>query len=131
MPRPDRRELLAIAAGGAAGALARTAVVQADLVAPGRWPWPTLAVNVLGAVLLGWVATRLQEPLPLSAYRRPLLGTGLCGALTTFSAVQVELLKLLRHDEVAIAVGYTCGSLAAGLIGVYLATALTRRARLR
>ena len=44
--------------------------------APG-WPWMTFAVNVAGAFLLGYFVTRLQERLPLSAYRRPLLGTGL------------------------------------------------------
>lgn len=129
MPRPDRRELLAIAAGGAAGALARTAVVQADLVAPGHWPWPTFAINVLGAFLLGWFATRLQERLPLSAYRRPLLGTGLCGALTTFSTVQVELLTMLDAHRYPQAASYVAASVAAGLVAVQAATALTRRVR--
>ena len=43
----------------------------------------TFVVNVAGAFLVGFFTTRLQERLPVSAYRRPLLGTGLCGGLTT------------------------------------------------
>ena len=76
---------VAIFAGGVLGAVDRAAA--GDLLGheSGEWPWATFAVNVAGAALLGYFATRLQERLPLSAYRRPLLGTGLCGALTTFS----------------------------------------------
>ena len=126
-----RRLQLAIFAGGVAGALARAGLAEALPWDGHGWPWATFLVNVAGTLMLGYFATRLQERLPPSTYRRPLLGTGLCGALTTFSAVQVEVLKLIRHHELAIAVGYTGGSLAAGLVGVHLATALTRRARLR
>ncbi len=51
----------------------------------GQWPWTTFTVNIVGAFMLGYFTTRLQERLPLSSYRRPFLGTGICGALTTFS----------------------------------------------
>jgi fluoride exporter len=85
---------------------------------------------VVGTLLLGYFATRLQERLPPSTYRRPLLGTGFCGALTTFSTFQIELLKLVRHGEGGTAAAYAAVSLAAGLVGVYLATAFTRRVRL-
>ena len=89
MPRVDRQELAAIVAGGAVGALLRVALARAYVSGHADWPWVTFAVNLAGAFLLGYFATRLQERLPLSAYRRPLLGTGFCGALTTFSTVQV------------------------------------------
>jgi CrcB protein len=84
-----------------------------------------------GTAALGYFATRLQERLPPSTYRRPLLGTGFCGALTTFSTFQLELLELGRNGHVPLAVGYLAASVAGGLLLVYLATALTRRARLR
>jgi CrcB protein len=126
--RVDRRELVAIFAGGFAGAILRAVVEDALPHDPSSWPWATFAVNVAGALALGWLTTRLQERLPLSAYRRPLLGTGLCGALTTFSTMQVELLDMLDAGHEALALGYAAASIAAGLLAVALATNLVRRA---
>ena len=82
------------------------------------------------AFLLGFFATRLQERLPLSAYRRPLLGTGLCGALTTFSTLQVELIGMADRGRLGLATGYAAASLFAGFAAVARATSMVRRARL-
>ena len=123
----DARELAAVFAGGSAGALARAGLVEAFPAQPGAWPWTTFAVNLLGAFLLGAFTTRLQERLPLSAYRRPLLGTGFCGALTTFSTVQVELLRMLDDGRAALAAGYAAASVLAGFAALALATNLVRR----
>ena len=129
MPRYDIRELAAIFAGGAAGALARAGLLQWIPAHPGHWPWSTFAANVVGAFLLGYFATRLQERLPLSAYKRPLLGTGLCGALTTFSTMQLELLRMLDRGNVGLALGYAVVSVSCGFAAVWLATAMVRRVR--
>jgi len=126
----DPRELAAVFAGGTAGALARAGVADALPAQPGHWPWATFLVNVAGALALGYFTTRLTERLPQSAYRRPLLGTGLCGALTTFSTMQVELLRMLDGGRVALAAGYAAASIVAGLAAVALASGLVRRARL-
>jgi fluoride exporter len=126
----DRRELAAIFAGGFLGAVARAELAEALPHDSGEWPWATFVVNVAGAFLLGYFVTRLQERLPLSAYRRPLLGTGLCGALTTFSTMQVELLRMLDDDRIALALSYAVVSVGAGFAAVALATNLVRRARL-
>jgi CrcB protein len=127
--RLDRRELAAIFAGGFIGAVARAGLVEAIAHDAGQWPWATFIVNVAGAFLLGYFTTRLQERLPLSSYRRPLLGTGLCGALTTFSTMQVELLDMLDDERFALAVSYAGASVAAGFSAVMVATNLVRRAR--
>jgi fluoride exporter len=127
--RPDGRELAAIAAGGAVGALARAALVQTGVGAAPGWPWVTFAVNILGAFLLGYSVTRLQERLPLSAYRRPLVGAGFCGAFTTFSTVQVELVTMLDDHRYALAAGYAAASVVLGYAGIHLATSLARRVR--
>jgi CrcB protein len=129
LPRPDRREVAAIVLGGACGALARTALAEALPHAATSWPWPTFAVNLVGAFLLGYAVTRLQERLPLSAYRRPFIGTGLCGGLTTFSTMQVELLKMLDAGSYGLAAGYAAASVAGGYVAVAAATALVRRVR--
>jgi CrcB protein len=130
-PSLRRRLQVAIFVGGVVGALARAGLNMA-LPWDGRgWPWATFAANVVGTLALGYFVTRLQERLPPSTYRRPLLGTGFCGALTTFSTLQVELIQLARHGSAGLAFGYGLASLGAGLVGVYLATALTRRVRVR
>ena len=125
----DGRELSAIFAGGAVGALARVGLLQTSASAAPSWPWITFSVNIVGAFLLGYFATRLQERLPLSAYRRPLLGTGFCGAFTTFSTMQVELLKMIDAHRYGIALGYTVASLVCGYVSMHLATSFVRRVR--
>lgn len=69
-------------------------------------PWATLLVNVVGAFILGAVYTRSPR----------FLGTGFCGALTTFSTMQVELLEL----PVLEAVAYGTASIVLGLTAVHL-----------
>lgn len=121
----------AIVAGGATGALLRCGLDEALPIQPGVWPWATFLANLLGTALLGYFATRLLERLPPSAHRRPLLGTGLCGALTTFSTLQVEAISLGREGRPALGALYVVASIGGGLLCVSLSSALVRRARLR
>jgi CrcB protein len=127
----DNRELAAVFVGGALGTVARAALETFAAPDPGRWPWPTFTVNIVGAFLLGYFTTRLLERLPVSSYRRPLLGTGVCGGLTTFSTMQVEILKMIEHHHYGLAAGYTSVSIVVGLLAVYTATALVRRVPVR
>lgn len=127
----DGRELAAVFVGGAVGTLARAGLATLAPTHSGHWPWPTFTVNIVGAFLLGYFVTRLLERLPVSSYRRPLLGTGLCGGLTTFSTMQVETITMLEERHYGLAVGYTVVSIAVGLLAVYIATAVVRRVRVR
>lgn len=127
--RIDRLELLAIAGGGAVGAIARTALSRAFPPAAGSWPWVTFAINLAGAFMLGYFVTRLQERLPVSTLRRPLLATGLCGALTTFSTVQLEALEMIDRHRDGLALGYVAASVAGGYALVSIASAIVRRVR--
>ena len=129
LPSLDIREVAAIFAGGAIGTLFRAWLAVAFPHSPTNWPWPTFVVNIVAAFLLGYFVTRLQERLPLSSYRRPLLGTGLCGGLSTFSTMQVELLKMLDARAYLLATLYAVASIVFGFAAIYVATAVSRRVR--
>ena len=119
----DRREAGAIFVGGALGALLRAAFGEALPADGPGWPWATFLVNLAGTGLLGYWFTVL----PHTSYRRPLLTTGFCGALTTFSTVQLELLEMIDAGRFGLACSYLGVSIAAGLAGAQMATVLARR----
>ncbi|OBA74415.1 camphor resistance protein CrcB [Mycobacterium sp. 1554424.7] len=131
MARPDFREQAAVFVGGAIGSLARAGLGTVLVRDTEQWPWPTFIVNIVGAVLVGYFTTRLLERLPVSSYRRPLLGTGFCGGLTTFSTMQVETVRMVEHGLWAMAAAYSISSIVLGLLAVFLATAFVRRVRVR
>ena len=111
------------------GALARVGLAEAFPHGVESWPWATFVANLLGAALLGWFVTRLGERLPPSTYRRPFLATGICGALTTFSTLQLELFKMLEAGCVGLALAYVAATLVGGFACVHFTTVATRRAR--
>jgi fluoride exporter len=80
-------------------------------------------------MLLAWLTTRLTEMVAPTRYWRFLLGTGFCGALTTFSTFQVETITLARDGSLGLAAGYAAGSLAAGMLVTVAATVVARRRR--
>jgi fluoride exporter len=125
----ERVRAAAIVAGGAAGTLARAAVAEALPHSSGEWPWATFAVNLVGTALLAWWTTRLAEMVAPTRFWRFLLGTGVCGAFTTFSTFQVETIRLARYGGVELAAGYAVASLAAGMALAVAATVLARRHR--
>ena len=88
-------QILLVALGGALGSVARYGVG----LAAARWlglgfPWGTLIVNVLGGLAMGLLAARLG---PEHESARLLLGVGLLGGFTTFSAFSLETLRLIQH----------------------------------
>lgn len=89
------------------------------------FPWGTLTVNVLGSLLLGFLVG-----LPASTTLLAVLGTGLCGALTTYSTFSYETLRLLEQRAGRLAALNVAASLALGLAAAYagtlLATAMSR-----
>ncbi|HUR84438.1 MAG TPA: fluoride efflux transporter CrcB [Solirubrobacteraceae bacterium] len=123
--RADRPALVAVFAGGFAGAIARAVLLDALPADAGQWPWATFLANVAGALLLGWVVARV----PPHAHGRPLLATGFCGALTTFSTLQLELLQMLDGEHVALAAAYSAASIGVGLLAIGLGAGAGRRRR--
>jgi CrcB protein len=129
VPTKDPRELSAIFAGGVLGALARVWIARHVVTADDQWPWAIFLINVAGTVLLAYSVTRLQERLPQSTYRRPFLGTGFCGAFTTFSTMELEILTLLRDGRPGLAIGYAAASIICGYVAIWVTTASVRRLR--
>jgi CrcB protein len=124
--RVDRKELAAIFAGGCIGVLIRAGLTEWADTPPGHWPWATFAVNMAAAFALGYFVSR-PHGLDRSTYLPALIGPGLCGALSTFSTMQVELLQMLDAGDVGLAVAYLAVSVAAGFSAVRLARTVVRR----
>ncbi len=124
--RFDLRRLAAIYVGGVLGALARVGLSQATPHGPGGWPWGTFAVNMTGALLLGYFFARLRDH-PEDGLAHPFLTTGICGTLTTFSTMQLELFEMVDDGHLGTAIAYLGVTLVAGFVCVRAGIALERR----
>jgi fluoride exporter len=115
------RTIVAIAVAGSLGALARYGVdgfVSRRL--PTAFPWGTFAVNIGGAFVLGFLMTLMTEQLTVAPWLRSGLTIGLLGAYTTFSTLSYETYRLLEDGALGLAAANVFGSMAAGLLAVYL-----------
>jgi CrcB protein len=110
------RTLLAVLAGGAAGGLARTLLVTHE--GPGA-PWLTWAINVVGAFALGFLLAAWVRPGHAPTWVRPLLGTGLLGGFTTFSAVTHAVDRLVADGDAVLAAGYLVATLVVGALAAF------------
>ena len=124
-----RLRTISILVGGAGGALARAGIAWALPHHGAQWPWATFIVNLAGALLLGWLTTRLAEHVAPTRFWRLLVGTGFCGALTTFSTFQVDTIRLAKDGHAGVALGYAAASLALGMACAIGGTLLARRRR--
>jgi CrcB protein len=118
---------LAIALAGAVGALARYGVDGFIAQrAPGAFPWGTFAINVSGSLLLGLAFTLFTERLTVDAWIRGGVTIGLLGAYTTFSTFSLETYRLLEDGALGLALANALGSLAAGLLSLYVGVVIGR-----
>ncbi len=109
---------LLAALGGVLGALARWAVAEALPRTPHGWPWATLAVNLVGCLLIGVLIAVLAARRPDDERVRTFLGAGVLGGFTTFSAFAVEVADLLRAGSAGVAAVYVAVSVLGGLLAV-------------
>jgi CrcB protein len=118
---------VAVFLGGGLGAAARHGVnMLAAQFITARFPWGTLAVNVLGSLLIGvlaeWFALRNQLPAPLRLF----LVTGVLGGFTTFSAFSLEVGLLMERGQMAAAAGYVLASVVCAVGAMFLGMYLVR-----
>ena len=116
---------VALAAGGAAGALARYGLAGA--LPDDHFPLGTFVVNVSGCLVLGLLIVLVDGRLAASRLARPLLATGFVGAYTTFSTLAVEAVLLAHSGDWLTGLGYVAASMSAGLAAVVLGTVVGRR----
>ena len=116
-------EVLAVAVGGVAGALARAAVSYALPHEPTAWPWATFAVNLVGCLVLGlllaWIDARhdgwAADGLRRARLARPFLASGVLGGFTTFSTFSVEAVRMAGAGATALALLYVVASVVLGV----------------
>jgi CrcB protein len=104
---------LAVAAGGALGAVARFAMAGAvQRAASDTFPWGTLAVNVLGALLMGIIVEGAARIWTMAPDFRLFLTTGVLGGFTTFSAFSLETALMIEKGDWGFAIAYIAASVA-------------------
>lgn len=113
--RSDPHRLAAIYAGGVIGALARVGLSEAAPHGAASWPWATFAANMAGTLLLGCFVASLRGHREESS-GFAFLTTGICGTLTTFATLQLELFEMVDGGHLGLAAGYAAASLAGGYL---------------
>lgn len=118
---------LLVALGGGAGAVGRFHLGRAALHMFGPdWPWGTLIANISGGFLMGCLVGSLANLSSGGESWRLLLGIGLLGGFTTFSAFSLETANMLMRGQVAVAFGYALLSVVAALVALFGGLTLTR-----
>jgi CrcB protein len=119
-PASFKNLMLLVAMGGAAGSVVRFGIIKAmESLGWNQWPWATLTVNVIGCLLVGFLASWLIKTSPESPIRYFLI-TGYCGGFTTFSAFGLENAKMLSEGRIWEAFLYTSLSLIIGIGMVFV-----------
>lgn len=121
------RVVVAVAVGGVLGSEARYLLGVAFAVPPGRWPWTTFGINVTGCLLIGVLYTVLTERVTAHPLVRPLLGVGVLGGYTTFSAFSVETVGLLDAGRPGLALAYALATPVAAVLACAAGVGVARR----
>lgn len=120
--------LLSIAAGGAAGALARHFLAARVMhLTGGGFPWGILVCNVLGSFVMGVLVECMALKWSIGPDLRAFLTVGLLGAFTTFSTFSLDAVLLLQRGEPLAAGGYIVGSVVLSVGGLMLGMYLMRQ----
>jgi CrcB protein len=124
---PTISHMALVATGGALGSLLRYGVGRWAIVALGPgFPFGTFAVNIVGGFLMGLLAGWLARFGEGGEELRLLLGVGVLGGFTTFSAFSLELYNMITRAEIALAAAYAMSSLAGSVLAVLAGVWLMR-----
>ena len=115
-----------VMAGGAVGAALRFGLSHAVPMVAGAWPWATFVANVLGSLLMGVLAFWLVRKGAQGEQVRLLLGVGVLGGFTTFSAFSLEIAQMIENGQLAMAFGYAVSSVLVALTALFAGVALAK-----
>ena len=119
--------ILAVAIGGALGAMARYGLSVAAIKAWGSsFPYGTLIANVLGGFLMGVIVELFALKFDAQFTLRAFLTVGLLGGFTTFSAYSLEVVLMLERGQSLLALGYACGSALLAVLALFCGLTIIR-----
>jgi CrcB protein len=121
--------ILAVAAGGALGSVARYVVGIGSTRAFGAtFPWGTLLINIAGSFLIGAFAELFALKWDLAQEARVFLTVGICGGFTTFSTFSLDAYVLMERGEWWVAAAYMIGSVVLSIGALFAALHIIRAA---
>ena len=123
------KSYILVMTGGAVGAALRYQLSRMVPASAGGWPWATFAANVAGGLAMGVLAAWLLRQGEAGAAGEPvrlLLGVGLLGGFTTFSAFSLEMAQMVERGQGGLAAGYAVASVLLALAALFVGLTLGR-----
>lgn len=116
--------IFSVALGGALGAVLRYLLSKIPFLNGHEMPWMTFTANMIGALIIGFIAGAIFSHIQIKPATQAFLKTGFCGGLTTFSTFSLESFELIQNGKYFIAGSYIVLSVILCLLGVFAGRAI-------
>ncbi len=120
------KSTLLVMIGGAVGAALRFQLARLLSATAEGWPWATFLANFAGGFAMGLLAAWLLKAGSHGETMRLLMGVGVLGGFTTFSAFSLEMAQMIERGSIGLALGYAVSSVLLALIGLFAGMAIMK-----